>query len=278
MSSTKSQPIFSSYGYELAFLFQQGGYCLEKLYLDQNEVIFSEWSNKLNQSLGKELDEDKLDSKQLRWLWKAIVNEPNIQKYFDKERLISYSQELKLKDTRLPVLPSGEKIAIFLKNYLDEKCPTANISSISDKPDGLIILKKTLEMQPGKEDFFECCEVQAELSFKVSQPDSIEQEAKFLDLSIELISIENNTIKINVDSLNHAYKLLDRRISQERSKSKKSPGGSIYLGNLAWINEQTYISLGKIKLDVQEGEWQFPDNEERQPLGDRQIQMLLNLS
>lgn len=205
------------------------------------------------------------------------MTEPSIQKHFDKERLISYSQELKLKGTRLPVLPSGEKIAIFLKNHFDEKRLSIDLSSIPDKPDGLIILKKTLEMQPGKEDFFECSEVEAELIFKVFQPDSIEQEAKLLGLDVERIKIENNNLKINVDSLNHAYRLLDLRISQQKGKTKKSPGGSIYVGNLAWIDESKYISLGKIKLDVQEGEWQFPGNGETQALSNEGTQMSLDL-
>ncbi|BCL40117.1 hypothetical protein [Nostoc sp. MS1] len=70
--------------------------------------------------------------------------------------------------------------------------------------------------------------------------------------------MEGRLLIIRVDSLNHAYKLIDRRICQDKGKNKKSPGGSIYLGNLAWVNTYKYVSLGKVKFDVEQGKWKIP--------------------
>lgn len=253
MNNSDSKITFISYGYELAFLLQTGGYWLEKLYYDKGEVKFSKWKNKIIEQTGK-----KIEDKQLRWLWKALVTEPNFKLNFRKEFLISYNQELKIEGTRIPILPRNEKITIFLKNALNEDKPIVDVKTMS-APDGEIILIDTLEMQPGKEDFFECCEVNAELIFKVKHRESLEEEASILQLDIaKVIFLEEDILKIKIDSLNHAFKLIDMRISREKNKNKKSPGGSIYVGNLAWVNNDQYISLGKIKYDVEEGEWIFP--------------------
>ncbi|BCL40118.1 hypothetical protein [Nostoc sp. MS1] len=183
MNSSNLKPLFTSYGYELAFILQLGGYYLENLYKNNDRVFFSEWSNKVNEAITY-----KLDDKQLRWLWKTITTEPLVQKHFQKGKLISYNEELKLRKVRIPVLPKGEVIAIFLRNYLKEENPIADIESLPH-PDGKVILNSNLEMQPGKDGFFECCEVEAELNFQVNQIQSIEQEAKFLELSSSVLKI-----------------------------------------------------------------------------------------
>ena len=137
MINPESKFLFASYGYELAFLLQQGGYWLENLYHSENKVSFSEWSYKLNQHR-----ETKLENKQRVWLWETIITEPKIKENFEKERLISYTQELKNNGTIIQVLPANQRIAIFIKNYLDQSS-TAKEHCIP-KPDGKVLLKNKL--------------------------------------------------------------------------------------------------------------------------------------
>ncbi len=262
MNNSKSEFLFGSYGYELAFLLQQGGYYLEKLYHHKNnkaEDVYSEWSNQFNQNRKIELDDE-----QLQWLWKSLISEPIIRK--NLKSLIEYKSE------STTVLPIGEKIDIFLKKpTINKKLNPSEIlfydinteqNNDSPKSDGIVLLESDLSMKKrGK--FFQCCAIDAKLILKVKQPKSIKEEAEFLQKEPEQIKIDSNTntIEIDVSSLRSAYALTDRRKYQDNEikKEKNSNTSSIYKGNLIWINDGNYISLEDIRKKVEKGTWKVPN-------------------
>ncbi len=248
--------MFISHGCELAFLIQLGGYWLERLHEKDGEVLFSKWSRRIRRECHAR--EYQISKKQINWLWNTLASEPKIQEKF-KDTLISYTKELKRRELQVPVLPEQSQIAIFLKNHLKQS-PTAKQSNLPN-PDGILVLKNGLYMKPGKESFFDCCNVEAELIFQVFQPDTPENEAALLGIEPDKLRIDDKFLIIHIDSLNYAYGRVDFRLAKDKQKNKKTYGGSIYLGNLAWINDQKqeYVSLNKIRQEVQDKEWKFPN-------------------
>ncbi len=248
--------MFISHGCELAFLIQLGGYWLERLHEKNGEVLFSKWSTRIRRECnGRKY---QISKKQINWLWNTLASEPKIQDNF-KDTLISYTKELKRDKLQVPVLPEQSKIAIFLKSHLKQSS-TAKQSNLPN-PDGIVVLNQVFNMKPGKEGFLDCCNVKAELIFQVSQLGTTETEANLLEIEPNKLRIEDKNIIIEIDSLNYAFNRIDFRLYKDKDKTKKSYGGSIYVGNLAWIDDKEleYISLDKIRRDVEQGEWEFPN-------------------
>ncbi len=238
-----------AYGHKLGQFLVIGGFQLETLAEKYHRVTFNAWAQAVRMESARRGME--IAPEQLRWLWNALKSEPATSS--------SFGHLMEASDDSPPVrvLPKGSRFVIKLSRITVGFDPPTYDPSLRRKPSAEVILEEDLYMKGGKKNHLECKPGKARLRMWIySDIGTKLEEAAKMKVKPNAVTIIGDEVTVMVTSLNQAYHKASLRLEADRL----SHGGRSY-DALTWVGPQDkQILLGRIREQVENGEWKVPDS------------------
>lgn len=225
------------------------GACLADEMLSlREEVSYEKWAQTLCEQ--KKLINNGTTEWRLLWIWDTLRNDPDLrQRFGDLPPAVQNGLGQK---SKVKVFNAGEWFVIGLKQDTVARLIEYSHRSPWDE-DVAVQTLKDLYMQHGKGHRLECCDCESVVTIHVPEVYSQDREADIMRIEKDRIALENGSIKVRVDSLNHAYTVSSRRLEPKR----RSHGGRTY-DHVVHAGEKLRIRLEDIRQTVESGSWEVP--------------------
>ncbi len=223
----------------MADIIISGFHWLQFIANKKERIHFHEWANVFQGARQADISVDRLI-----WLWDTIISEPGTKK-MSSCQLVSLDEDWKAVEP-IECLQAGSKFGIFFRKLNSYGYPTNTMAS-ELTPDVKGELGEPLSMKPGKARRLECGDAITIIEIKPNEIGTKREESVGMKVDERCIDIENDTIQVQVKSLNHAYTTASLRLQENR----RSHGGRIYDHIAFVLDDGVWKTLDAIRIDAE---------------------------